>query len=150
MLLIHLLPFLHTALAVDRVKDPLKSSSVRDALTNLDRYNALSDTDFVYDYTTVTRTPFSPGSVLNANCATWPILCAGEQSVAQLNLGPCAMLAPHVHPNAVNIVVSVSGTVKTYMRSENGATDRTTMLTPGKMTVFPRGSMHSMANEGEH
>ena len=135
-------------LAIDKAVNPDLSSKLKMALTHLDFWNALSDDDWIFDFTKQSETPFQPGSVLNANVATWPLLVAGNQAIAQLNLGACAMLAPHMHPHAANIVVSVAGSVKTYMRAENGAIDRQTVLTPGKMTYFPKASMHSMVNEG--
>jgi hypothetical protein len=68
--------------------------------------------------------------------------------VAMLNLGPCSMLPPHFHPNAVNYVVAVSGNTTTYMYQENGARLVTQVLTPGHATIFPRASMHMMMNTG--
>ena len=59
------------------------------------------------------------------------------------------MLPPHLHPRASNYVVNVHGNVTTYMITENGARTVTTNLTPGKMTIFPQGSMHMMVNTGE-
>jgi oxalate decarboxylase/phosphoglucose isomerase-like protein (cupin superfamily) len=69
-------------------------------------------------------------------------------SVAMLNLGPCSMLPPHWHPNAVNYVLAVSGNTTTYMYQENGARLVTQVLTPGHATIFPRASMHMMMNTG--
>ena len=66
-----------------------------------------------------------------------------------LNMGPCAMLPPHWHPRASNYVVTVLCSVTTYMWEENGARLVTEKLTPGKMTIFPQGSMHMMVNTGE-
>jgi oxalate decarboxylase/phosphoglucose isomerase-like protein (cupin superfamily) len=66
-----------------------------------------------------------------------------------LNLGPCSMLPPHLHPRATNYVVAVHGNTTTYMYEENGARLVTQVLTPGHATVFPQGSMHMMMNTGE-
>ncbi|ETN42868.1 uncharacterized protein HMPREF1541_02026 [Cyphellophora europaea CBS 101466] len=132
----------------ERPKDPELSRNLRSALTQVDFWNELSDADWVFDFSKVMADPYHPGSVLNANAATFPIITGSGMTVAQLNLGPCAMLAPHSHPRATNLVVSVSGSTKTFMRAENGADDRVTTLTPGKMTVFPQGSMHAMVNQG--
>ena len=65
-----------------------------------------------------------------------------------LNLGPCSMLPPHYHPRASNYVVAIAGTTQTYMIEENGARVVTETLTPGKMTIFPQASLHSMYNMG--
>ena len=69
-------------------------------------------------------------------------------TLAMLNLGPCAMLPPHYHPRATNLVVAVEGTTQTYMIEENGARVVTETLTPGKMTIFPLASLHTMQNMG--
>ena len=65
-----------------------------------------------------------------------------------LNLGPCSMLPPHLHPRAANYVVAVHGNTTTYMYEENGARLVTQELTPGHGTIFPQGSMHMMMNTG--
>jgi oxalate decarboxylase/phosphoglucose isomerase-like protein (cupin superfamily) len=67
---------------------------------------------------------------------------------AMLNLGPCSMLPPHLHPRATNYVVAISGETQTYMINENGARTVQATLTPGKMTIFPTGSVHAMMNVG--
>jgi hypothetical protein len=46
------------------------------------------------------------------------------------------------------LVVAVEGTTNTYMIEENGARLVSETLTPGKMTIFPRRSLHSMQNTG--
>jgi hypothetical protein len=58
----------------------------------------------------------------------------------------CAMLPPHYHPRATNLVVAIEGTTNTYMIEETGATLASETLTLGKMTIFPQGSLHSMQN----
>ena len=68
--------------------------------------------------------------------------------MAMLNLGPCSMLPPHLHPRATNYVVAVHGNTTTYMYEENGARLVTQVLTPGHGTIFPHGSMHMMMNTG--
>jgi oxalate decarboxylase/phosphoglucose isomerase-like protein (cupin superfamily) len=70
--------------------------------------------------------------------------------VALLNLGPCSMLPPHLHPRADNAVIAMSGSTNTYMVQGNGARMVTEILTPGQMTVLPQGSMHTMINNGEY
>jgi oxalate decarboxylase/phosphoglucose isomerase-like protein (cupin superfamily) len=69
-------------------------------------------------------------------------------TVAMVNLGPCSLLPPHIHPRAANYVVATLGNTTTYMWEENGAHLITTNLTPGKATLFPAGAMHMMVNTG--
>jgi oxalate decarboxylase/phosphoglucose isomerase-like protein (cupin superfamily) len=49
---------------------------------------------------------------------------------------------------ATNLVVAIEGETKTYMIEENGARVVKSTLTPGKMTIFPAASLHSMQNTG--
>lgn len=58
------------------------------------------------------------------------------------------MLTPHFHPRAVNWVTAISGNTTTYMYEENGAHWVKTQLDFGKATLFPRGSVHYMVNQG--
>jgi oxalate decarboxylase/phosphoglucose isomerase-like protein (cupin superfamily) len=56
------------------------------------------------------------------------------------------MLLPHYYPRATNLVVAIEGITNTYMIEENGARLVSETLTSGKMTILPRGSLHSMQN----
>ncbi|KIW11585.1 hypothetical protein PV08_10886 [Exophiala spinifera] len=133
--------------AVDTTSDPDLVAKLKSAATMLDRLDMLSDEQLVYNFSSNPKYSWHPGSVSNANAATWPILSTVGVTVAQLNLGPCAMLAPH-HHRANNLVVAVSGTTNTYMYQENGARMVEQTLTPGMMTIFPRASVHTMYNTG--
>lgn len=132
----------------EKPTDPELTRNLRSSITRVEFVNQLSDSDMVYDFSKVIPDPYNPGSVLNANAATFPLMIGTGMTIAQLNLGPCAMLAPHLHPRGHNVVVAVSGSTRTYMRPENGAKDVWTTLTPGKMTMFWGGSIHWMTNEG--
>ena len=136
--------------AIDVTENPSLDASLFTAATQLDRLKQLpSDSDWVFDFTTEPSYTYSPGSVVNANAATFPAIVGNGMTLAMLNLGPCAMLPPHYHPRATNLVVAVAGTTNTYMIEENGARMVSETLTPGKMTIFPRASLHSMQNMGE-
>ena len=140
--------FLTPSALCETPTNPDLSRKLKSALTRVEFVNELEDKDSVFDFGKVVGNPYNPGSVLNANAATFPMLTSSGMTVAQINLGPCAMLAHHLHPRAHNVVVSISGTTKTYMRTENGANDIVTTLTPGKVTMFYAGSIHEMHNEG--
>ncbi|KAJ9502579.1 hypothetical protein LTR96_005702 [Exophiala xenobiotica] len=135
------------ALAVDKTSDPDLVAKLKSAATMLDRLDMLTDDQLLYNFSSNPKYSWSPGSVCNANAATWPVLSTVGVTVSQLNLGPCAMLAPHFH-RANNLVVAVSGTTSTYMYQENGARLVQQTLTPGMMTIFPQASVHSMYNMG--
>ncbi|KAF2115297.1 RmlC-like cupin domain-containing protein [Lophiotrema nucula] len=135
--------------AVDVTKDPELSAKLITDATNLDRMHDLDTPGaWEFDFTKQEKYTFSPGSVVNANAATFPALTKIGMTLAQLNLGPCAMLAPHWHPRGTNLVIAVSGNTTTYMVAENGAKPVITTLTPGRMTVFPQASLHTMQNNG--
>jgi len=137
------------ALGVDSDSNPDLVAKLKMANTALDRAALLpKNSDWLYDFTTSPKYTFSPGGVVNANAATFPATVGYGLTLAMLNLGPCAMLPPHLHPRANNFVVAVSGTTDTYMIMENGARTVSETLTPGKMTIFPQGSMHTMMNTG--
>lgn len=133
--------------AVDTPANPSLVAQIRMAPTMLERLKILNDSDLKYDFSQNPMYSWKPGSVCNANTATWPALTDTGMTVAQLNLGPCSMLSPHIH-RAMNIVISVTGSTHTYMYQENGARLVQQILTPGQITLFPAGSMHSMINEG--
>jgi len=113
--------------AVDITRNPALDLALKNAATRLDRSSLL----------------------VNANSATFPAVVGNGMTMAMLNLGPCAMLPPHFHPRATNFVVAIEGETKTYMIEENGARIVSETLTPGKMTIFPAASLHTMQNTGE-
>lgn len=136
--------------AVDKTSNPDLNGRLLLASTNLDRH-ALLNTDeaWIHDFNTQKPTDaFKPGSVKNANAATFPALTGIGMTLAQLNLGPCAMLPPHLHPRATNVVIAITGNTTTYMYNENGVRPVITELSPGLMTIFPKGSLHTMQNNG--
>ncbi|KAA6413044.1 MAG: spherulin-1A [Lasallia pustulata] len=135
--------------AVDKTRDPELVAQLKAAATNLDRLALLPDnSDWLFDFTAQNMYTFSPGSVVNANAATFPAVIGNGLTMAMLNLGPCSMLPPHYHPRASNYVVAVQGTTNTYFIAENGARLVSETLTPGKMTIFPAASIHTMYNTG--
>ena len=138
-------------LAVDNTRDKSTVINLSQAPTSLDAMHMLDSSDrWLYDFKTqCDNFTFNPGSVCNANRATWPVITGHGMTMAMLNLGPCAILPPHFHARASNYVVAISGTTTTYMIAENGAGIITTNLTEGKLTIFPQGSIHTMVNTGK-
>jgi hypothetical protein len=135
--------------AVDKTVNPPLDASLKIAATQLDRLALLSsNSDWLFDFRAQPSYTYYPGSVVNANAATFPAAVGNGMTMAMLNLGPCAMLPPHYHPRATNFVVAVEGTTNTYMIEENGARLVSETLTPGKMTIFPAASLHTMQNTG--
>jgi hypothetical protein len=136
-------------LAVDKTSNPDLSTRLKTATTNLDRHALLPHSDdWTFRYEKSSSYTFRPGSVVNANAATFPALTGVGMTMSMLNLGPCAMLPPHSHPRATNLVVAVKGNTTSYMVGENGVGVVEVVLSPMVMTIFPRGSLHSMQNNG--
>jgi oxalate decarboxylase/phosphoglucose isomerase-like protein (cupin superfamily) len=134
-------------LAVDTPVNATLNAELITAPTELNKLALVRD-DYTFDFTQSEKYSYSPGGVVNANAATFPASTGHGLTIAWLALGPCAMLPPHFHPRADNFVVAVDGNTTTYMVQENGAKVVTSDLTRGKMTIFPRGSVHSMQNNG--
>ncbi|KZF20129.1 spherulin-1A [Xylona heveae TC161] len=135
--------------AVDKTIDPALVAQLKTAATQLDRLNLLPEnSDWLFDYSAQPSFTFSPGSVVNANAATFPAAVGNGLTLAMINLGPCSMLPPHYHPRASNYVVAVAGTTDTFFIEENGARLVENTLTPMKMTIFPAASIHTMVNRG--
>jgi hypothetical protein len=96
-----------------------KSKYVKNAITNKEKLEILGSdaATWTFDFTKSQdpKYTFTPGSVINANAGTWAPAVGTGMTLAQLNLGPCSMLPPHWHPRATNFVVSVHGSVKTWV-----------------------------------
>jgi oxalate decarboxylase/phosphoglucose isomerase-like protein (cupin superfamily) len=60
------------------------------------------------------------------------------------------MLPPHFHPGATNIAVAVEGETEAIVLQKNGATFVRTVLSLGKLTLLPPGSIHLVQNNGEY
>jgi hypothetical protein len=150
-LLTTLITFLPFTAAVDNTSQPATNEALKLAATNLDRHSILQspdDSTWRFDFNAQRTYTFTPGSVVNANAATFPALTGIGMTVAMLNLGPCAMLPPHAHPRATNLVVAVMGNTTSWMVGENGVKTIRVDLLPGILTIFPRGSLHAMQNNG--
>jgi len=145
--LIYLLTLLSPVQAVDKTINPIINAALKLAATNLDRYSTLKeDAAWRFDFRAQASYTFTPGSVVNANAATFPALTGIGMTIAMLNLGPCTMLPPHAHPRATNVVVAMTGNTTSYMVGENGAGVVKAELVPGTLTIFPVGSLHAMQN----
>ncbi|KAF2878093.1 RmlC-like cupin domain-containing protein [Massariosphaeria phaeospora] len=138
---------LPATLAIDTTSRPSVNAELKLAATNLDRHHILAkDSDWTFDFQSRPNYHAAPGSVINANAATFPALTGVGLTLATLNLGPCAMLPPHLHPRATNVVVAVKGNTTSWMVGENGVRTVSVQLTEGVMTIFPAGTLHFMQN----
>ncbi len=125
------------------VADLSMDNTARDRWYSINNYSS-----WVYDHYQNPHFTWCPGSVTVADKATFPALWGMDLTISMLYLGPCSMLPPHLHPRGNNAVVAVAGSTNTYMIQENGVDVVQTTLDAGKMTIFPRGSIHTMVNNG--
>lgn len=94
------MPNRHLALKLTPRQNPQLVAQLKAAATNLDRLALLpNDSDWLFDFNAQEIFTFSPGSVVNANAATFPAVIGNGLTMALLNLGPCSMLPPHFHPS---------------------------------------------------
>lgn len=136
--------------AIDQDANPSLVAQMISAESMLDINSKLlsDDSDWVYDHCDNPHFSWSPGSVTVANKVTFPAMLGSDLTISVLDLNACAMLPPHLH-RGPNAVIAVKGSTNTFMIQENGARVVQTTLTPGKMTIFPRASIHSMVNNGQ-
>ncbi|KAL1639025.1 hypothetical protein SLS58_008354 [Diplodia intermedia] len=140
---------LHRVAAVDQVVDAQLVEATMNAPTRLERLKLYPDDNAtVFDFHEQPNYSWEPGSVVNANRATFPYATGNGMTMALLSLGPCSMLPPHFHPRATNFVMAINGTTDTYMIEENGARTVRARLDAGKCTIFPAASIHTMENTG--
>jgi oxalate decarboxylase/phosphoglucose isomerase-like protein (cupin superfamily) len=144
--LLTIIPFTRAAKAVN----PNLNAMLKMAASNSDR-NALlaKNEDWQYDFFDHPNYNSSVGSVITADAATFPALTGMGISYALLKLGPCSMLPPHFHQRADNIVIAITGNTTSWMIGENGVRTVQIDIIPFRMTIFPRGSLHVMQNNGE-
>ncbi|CAD6441625.1 9e9e26af-1e51-49f3-a1c9-1ee2bba2fe37 [Sclerotinia trifoliorum] len=135
---------------IDITVNSILDAQIKVASSQLDKMNLLLNNNLTwfFDFTTQPHYTYTPGAVVNADAATFPASTNYGMTMALINLGPCGMLPPHYHPRGTNFVVAVEGVTQTWMVEENGAKIVNQTLRPWQMTIFPRGSIHSMQNIG--
>ncbi|KAJ6560730.1 RmlC-like cupin domain-containing protein [Mycena sp. CBHHK59/15] len=137
--------------AADKAAEADLVGKLRLAPVATDRITLLSsDDEFAFDFFDPTKaaTVGEGGKLVTANSATFPAVIGNGAAMAVGFLGPCSINTPHTHPRATEMQISVNGTIRTGMITENGGRFIMTELPPGSMTVFPMGSIHFQANEG--
>jgi oxalate decarboxylase/phosphoglucose isomerase-like protein (cupin superfamily) len=144
-----ILPLLVAAETKSRTINPTLNAQLKSAATNFDR-QALhpNNDDWIYDFNLHPNFNSPTGAVLVADAASFPAITTHGMTISLLKLAGCGMLPPHLHPRATNMVTAITGNTTTYMMGENGVKTVVTELTPMKMTIFPKGSLHTMQNNG--
>jgi len=89
------------------------------------------------------------GGVVLADDTIFPGVIGTGTSMLMGFLGPCGMVAPHLHPRATEILVNVAGPpLMTGVIAEGGAPSIVGYAGPGNVTVLPQGSIHYVASTG--
>jgi len=82
-----------TALAVDSTRNPSLNAELETATQQIDRLALLpSDSDWLFDFTAQPSYTFSPGSVVNANAATFPAAVDNELTMVCAGCLPLCMM----------------------------------------------------------
>jgi len=116
------------------------------------RINILNkDSDFTFNFLqTAQNTPPAGkgGNLILADRTSFPAAIGNGASMAIGYLGPCGMFTPHTHPRATEFTYVVNGTLLTGFVLENGARQVTNTVSGGSAVIFPKGSIHWIANLG--
>ncbi|OAA49687.1 Transcription factor [Cordyceps fumosorosea ARSEF 2679] len=125
-----------------------KAARLRLADSFAERYSILTDDkDFVFD---LGQNNFQ--SI--ANPQTFPAMVGTGTSIAAARFPGCSISKLHIHPRAAEMLVLLSGYLVTETIPELGAGGssggqrviRTEMASPGALTVFDQGALHTQIN----
>ena len=121
---------------------------LRNANTAVERTLILSENgnaSFAFDFNNPpngSASVFPTGKLVKANIATFPALTGVSSSLVVATVGPCGVVAPHVHPRGDEFLVVSEGRLFTQFLSETGSVLVTNELQTYVGTVFPKGSIH--------
>jgi hypothetical protein len=106
---------------------------------------ATGNSSFMFDFANppaaaVISTP--PGKLISANPTTAPFLVDIDFSLAVVEVGPCGLILPHLHPRNEEFILVTQGEFVTQFIQETGAALITNDLKQWGATLFPRGSIH--------
>ena len=100
---------------------------------------------FVFDFTNPPAGALVSGPAGNltiANGQTAPFLVDIDASLAVVEVGPCGLILPHLHPRGDEFIIVTEGEIFTQFISETGAVVVTNTLKKWGSTLFPKGSIH--------
>jgi len=120
------------------------------AANQIERIADLKDTDFVFNF--LNHTPSSTGrdgEISALSPAIFPALLTGNTGMTVGHLGPCGLNTPHHHPRGTELNINIGGgNLQAEFIMENTARVISNTLSPGMVTVFPRGAIHFEQNLG--
>ncbi|CEL97078.1 unnamed protein product [Vitrella brassicaformis CCMP3155] len=105
--------------------------------------------DFIFDFNTARAeadTNGQGGAVTGASVSQWPALSGHGLSHTLVDLAPCSINTPHVHPRATEIIYIIKGRVSVGFAEENGGRIVTNDVKEGDTAFFPHTLIHWQFN----
>jgi len=126
-------------------------TALHQANTAIDRYNILGSGGLAFSF--LDAQSFGgggkDGGVVLADDTLFPGVIGTGSAMLMGFLGPCGMVAPHIHPRATEILVNVAGPpLMTGVIPEGGAPSIVGYAGVGNVTLLPQGSVHFVASTG--
>jgi oxalate decarboxylase/phosphoglucose isomerase-like protein (cupin superfamily) len=139
------------AVAIEKRQNPDLIQALNAANTPNERYKLLGKEGLVFDY--LDAPSFGgggkDGGVVLADNTVFPGVIGQGQAMLMGFLGPCGMVAPHIHPRASEYLLNVAGPpLLATVIPENGADPISVELGAGNVTILPAGSVHMVAGTG--
>jgi oxalate decarboxylase/phosphoglucose isomerase-like protein (cupin superfamily) len=111
------------------------------------RRSKFSSADFVIDLAKSKPGEGAGGAARSATLDQMPVLSGEGLSLTLMNLNPCGMNMPHVHPRASEIVYVIDGEdLQVGFAEENNGRFIVNRISTGFSTIFPRGLIHYQIN----
>ncbi len=104
--------------------------------------------DFVFNLTEAKSSSLgNGGSARQLNIDTFPVIAGQGVSYTLIDLDPCGVNLPHVHPRGTELAFYIfGGTLRTGFVEENGGRVIINDIMPGQVVVVPQGLIHYAQN----
>jgi len=139
------------AIAIEKRLNTDLIKALNEANTANERYELLGPNGLAFDF--LDAPSFGgggkDGGVVLADNTNFPGVIGQGQAMLMGFLGPCGMVAPHIHPRASEYLLNVAGPpLLATVIPENGADPVSLQLGAGNVTILPAGSVHMVAGTG--
>jgi oxalate decarboxylase/phosphoglucose isomerase-like protein (cupin superfamily) len=119
------------------------------SLTELETRSKFKTSDFVYDLRNSTPKQGLGGQIYVAGLNQMPALSSQSIAYVLISLKPCALILPHIHPRAAELLYVINASnLQVGFSEENGQTRRTLVnnITTGHVAFVPMGLIHFVMN----